>query len=513
MSRRLVLLGLSLVLLLLVSAGVAAPSTVRIDPLVLQDTTQGQVGHFLVLLKPQADRRAVARPDLARVERRRAAATALRQTAETTQRPVRAQLDSLGARYRAYWIVNAIAVEGSRAVLDALAARADVALIEPDQVFHVDVDVTVGEPRAAMGIEWNISKVGAPELWTRGITGEGVVYANADTGVNWDHPALVTHYRGSNGGTINHNYNWWDAVHEDLSGNGSNPCNPDGFVALPSSGSLAPCDDSGHGTHTMGIGVGDDGAGNQIGVAPGAKWIACRNMEQNYGRPSTYLECFQFFLAPTDLNGANPDESKSPDVIGNSYVCPAAEGCASATLEEAMNNLRAAGIFMAVSAGNDGPSCGTIQDPPAIYDSAITVGATDSSDAIPWFSSRGPSTVGSNQLLKPDLVAPGYVVRSSVPGVPPNEYGTKYGTSMASPHIAGAVALLWSAFPELRGDVDMTESILKQTAVPVSAPSYCDGAQVPNNTFGYGRVDIYRAFRKALDLLSPFEYYFPIIAK
>ncbi len=513
MSRRLVPLVLLPVLLLLVAPGAAAPATARIDPRVLQDTAQDQVGRFLVILRTQADRRAFPRPGVARVDRRRAAVNTLRQIAAATQRPVREQLDSLRAKYRDYWIVNLLSVEGTRATVDALAARSDVAAIESDRAFRVVLEETVGEPRAGAGVEWNIGKVGAPALWARGVNGEGMVYANADTGVDWDHPALVAHYRGSNGGATDHNYNWWDAVHEDLSGNGSNPCNPGGFVALPSSGSIAPCDDNGHGTHTMGTGIGDDGGVNQIGVAPGAKWIACRNMEQNWGRPSTYLECYQFFLEPTDLSGGNGDSSKSPDVIGNSYACPPSEGCAEDSLQQAMNNLRAAGIFMAVSAGNEGPGCGTIQYPPATYDSAITVGATDSSDAIPWFSSRGPSTIGSVQFLKPDLVAPGYVVRSSVPGVAPNDYGTKYGTSMASPHVAGAVALLWSAFPELRGDVDLTESILKQTAAPVTASTYCDGSQVPNNTFGYGRIDILAAYNRALDLFGPFEYYFPVIAK
>jgi serine protease AprX len=133
-----------------------------------------------------------------------------------------------------------------------------------------------------------------------------------------------------------HNYNWWDAIHSDLSGNGSNPC---GYSVA------APCDDHGHGTHTTGTGIGDDGAGNQIGVAPGARWIACRNMEEGWGSPSTYLECFDFFLAPWDLNQQNPDVNQRPDVVGNSYTCPPAEGCAANTLLAAMDNLRAAGIF------------------------------------------------------------------------------------------------------------------------------------------------------------------------
>jgi subtilisin family serine protease len=507
-------------LLLLVSPSAAAPQRARIDPRVVEDTADNQTGRFLVILKPQADRRIFARPGLARVDRRRAALNSLRQAAEGTQPPVRAELERLGAKYHAYWIVNLFAVEGTRAVVDALAARSDVAAIEPDRIFRVELEEAEGAPRAAMGIEWNIDKIGAPAVWAWGVTGQGVVYANADTGVMWSHPALFSHYRGWNGTTADHNYSWWDAVHEDLSGNGANPCNPGGFGHLANSGSLVACDDDGHGTHTTGIGVGDDGLGNQIGVAPGAKWIACRNMEEGIGRPSMYLECFQFFLAPTGLNGQNPDPSKSPDVVGNSYGCPigpppGGEDCIQDSLEQAMNNLRAAGIFMAVAAGNYGPSCSTIVDPPAIYDSAVTVGATDSNDNIMGFSSRGPSTVNSIPLRKPDLSAPGYIVRSSVP---PNYYldyyADMYGTSMAAPHVAGAVALLWSAFPPLRGDVDLTESILEQSAAPRTTSQLCsDDGQVPNNVYGYGRIDVYAAYQQALDQIYPIKYYFPQMSK
>jgi serine protease AprX len=520
LRRLLVLFATLFLLLLLASPSAAAPHRVRIDPRVLQDTMGDQTGRFLVLLKPQADRRNFARPELARGDRRRAAMNSLRQAADAAQPPVRAELERLGAKYHAYWIVNLFAVEGTRAVVDALAARSDVAEIEADRTFHVALESAENARHATTGIEWNIDRIGAPALWASGITGQGVVYANADTGVMWNHAALVSHYRGWNGATADHNYNWWDAVHEDLNG-GGNPCNPGGFVPFPSSGSSAPCDDYGHGTHTMGIGIGDDGLGNQIGVAPGAKWMACRNMEDGVGRPSMYLECFQFFLAPTNLNGGNPDPSKSPDVVGNSYGCPigpppSGEDCQQDSLELAMNNLRAAGIFMAVSAGNTGPSCSTIVDPPAIYDSAITVGATDYFDEIANFSSRGPSTVNSIQLRKPDLSAPGVSIRSSwQPDFYPfSNYAYESGTSMAAPHVAGAVALLWSALPPLRGNVDLTEAILEQSAMPRTTSQVClDGDLVPNSVYGYGRIDVFAAYQQALDQIYPIKYYFPQISK
>jgi hypothetical protein len=320
-------------------------------------------------------------------------------------------------------------------------------------------------------------------LWALGFTGQGIVYGDADSGVQWDHPALKRHYRGWNGSTADHNYNWWDAVHADINGDGTNPI---GF------NSRVPADDDKHGTHTMGNGVGDDGSGNQIGVAPGAQWICCRNMDQGVGRPSTYIECMQFMLAPTDLDGNNPDPDRGADTVGNSYGCPPEELCAPDTLHTMLANLRAAGVFMAVAAGNSGPNCATINDPPGLDAAAITIGATDNSDVIASFSSRGPITIDGSNRRKPDLVAPGVSVRSSVPG---NTYASLNGTSMAAPHVSGAVALLWSAFPHIRGNVDYTEAILEQSAVHLTSTQLCGTNNgVPNNVYGFGRIDLLAAY-------------------
>lgn len=466
------------------SAGGAARVS-KIDARVLEDTAGARTARFLVVLRHQAD---------TRTARGRLVVEAL-QRAAGAQRGAIAQLRALGVRFRPYWVVDAIAVEGSRRIVEAMAARRDVLRIESDRALPGDTGVSSAAAGArAAAVEWNIAKIGAPALWRLGVTGEGIVYANADTGVMWDHTALKPHYRGWNGSSATHDYNWWDAVHGDIDGDGANAC---GFSAK------VPCDDDysgmtgSHGTHVMGTGVGDDGAGNQIGVAPGAKWIACRNMDNGTGRPSSYLECLQFFLAPTDLNGANPDPSKRPHVIANSYSCPPFEGCAIGALQAAVDNVRAAGIFMAVSAGNEGrDGCGSVGYPPAPYDSSITVGATGPSDEIGDFSSRGPVLADGSGRPKPDLVAPGIGVRSAVR----SGYALKTGTSMASPHVAGAVALLWSAFPNLRGNVEKTEQLLEQTAVKLTTTDGCGGntsTQVPNNTFGNGRLDVLAAYRAA----------------
>src|SRR5207248_133943 len=336
-------------------------------------------------------------------------------------------------------------------------------------------------PNTPNTAEWGVQNVNAPAVWATGFTGQGMVIGEQDTGVRWTHVALKPKYRGWDGTTANHNYNWHDAIHSAL----NNPCGVS---------TLAPCDDSGHGTHTAGTTVGDDGAGNQIGVAPGAKWIGCRNIDQGNGTPARYTECFQFMMAPTDLNGNNPDPTLRAHVLNNSWGCPASEGCVTrAELETIINNTQAAGIFVEVSAGNSGPSCSSVTDAPAIYSASFSTGAIDISNVLASFSSRGPSTYYTPNLLKPNISAPGVNVRSTL-RTSDSGFGPMSGTSMAGPHVCGVVALLWSARPELVRDIATTKSILQNTANPsvtVSAQT-CGGTpstQIPNNSFGYGRVD------------------------
>ncbi len=247
--------------------------------------------------------------------------------------------------------------------------------------------------------------------------------------------------------------------------------------------------------------VGDDGGSNQIGMAPGAKWIGCRNMDVGVGTPATYAECYQWFVAPTDLAGQNPDPSKAPDVINNSWGCPPSEGCTDPNvLLTVVQNVRAAGIVTVHSAGNDGSSCSTVADPAAIYDESFSVGATSSNDTIASFSSRGPVTVDGSNRLKPDISAPGDSIRSSTRDG--GYQGGWSGTSMAGPHVAGLVALLLSANPGLAGDVDLIEGIIEQTAVPRTTTQGCGGdlpGQVPNNVYGWGRIDAVAALAYPLN--------------
>jgi subtilisin family serine protease len=229
-------------------------------------------------------------------------------------------------------------------------------------------------------------------------------------------------------------------------------------------------------------------------VAPAARWIGCRNMDRGDGRPATYLECFQWFMAPTDLAGNNPDPGRAPHIINNSWGCPPSEQCTSVdAMKQAVENLRNAGILVVVSAGNSGPACATIDTAPAPYAASFTVGATNSVDAIASFSSRGPGAGEDPFLVKPDVVAPGVSVRSSITG---NAYSSSSGTSMASPHVAGVAALLMSVNPDLKGNPAQVEALLRESARPFISTQSCGefpGSVVPNAVFGHGIVDAAQA--------------------
>lgn len=469
-------------------AGLVLPDArYKIDGGVLEELQNGKTPRALIVMSEQADL-AGADALTTKKEKGEFVFKALREVADRTQARVREQLDRRGVPYRAFYIANVIAVERlDVATANALAAEANVGRIvrDPEIKFSAP-SMGTSATQVKRGIEWNILKIGADKVWQAGIRGKGIVVATQDTGVDWTHPALKQKYRGYDGKTqtVDHNYNWWDAIHTT---GGGNPC---GY------NTIAPCDDYGHGTHTMGTLVGRSG-NNRIGVAPKAKWISCRNMDQGVGRPTTYMECFEFFLAPWDSNRNNPDPNRAPDIVSNSWGCPASEGCDPDSLQQATRALRKAGIFVTLSAGNDGSGCGSVNEPSGIYNAPTTVGATDSNDELASFSSRGPVRIDGSNRRKPDISAPGVNVRSSIPG---GGYEFSSGTSMASPHVAGAVALLWSAEPKLRGNIYAMEQLLFASAnrkVSVPGNQTCgrtNQKDIPNNLFGYGRLDVWKAY-------------------
>jgi len=455
----------------------------KIAPWVMEHTVNGQEAEFFVVLADQADLSPAASLST-KAEKGRFVFQTLQTKAQTTQGSILQWLRDRALEHRSYYIVNAILVKGTREVAEALAARTDVVRVEGNPLIHNDlpqpgpVEKVPSRPRVPTTIEPGINYTHAPQVWALGFTGQNIVIASADTGQRWTHNALKPHYRGWDGMVANHNYNWHDSIHDST----GNPCGND---------SPFPCDDFFHGTHTTGTAIGDDGMGNQIGMAPGAQWIGCRNMNQGDGTPARYMECMEFFLAPYPLN-CTPNEgdpTKAPDITINSWGCPASEGCSANTLQAAVEAQAAAGIQMVVAAGNSGSSCSTVSDPPSFYEASYTVGALNTgTDNIASFSSRGPVTADGSNRIKPDITAPGTGTRSATNSCD-SCYTTASGTSMATPHISGAMALLWSAIPGLKNQIIASRDALNDSAVFISS-TQCGTAGPPNNVYGWGRVDI-----------------------
>lgn len=430
---------------------------------------------LFVILKDQADVSQAA--DISDVqERREFVYQTLVRKADESQEELREILERWRIPYTPYYLVNALEVQGGPLVRWWLQTRPEV-----DRV--LDSPVLRPLPQAVPPVrgyeskpetpDWNLRLIGADRVWKLGIKGEGIVIGQSDSGVQGNHPELADSYRGKDGVQ---DYNWFD------------PWNRTTF----------PTDIGGHGTHTLGTVL-----GNSVGVAPDASWIGCVNLARNLGNPALYLDCWQFMLAPFPQKG-DPFRDGKPSlgaqILNNSWGCPVVEGCDAEVYLSAVQALRAAGVFVVVSAGNAGYSgCGSVKDPPAVYDEVYSVGAVDRDGQLAEFSSLGPVEVDGSNRIKPDIVAPGAGVLSAYPN---SSYEIASGTSMAGPHVAGVVALMWAANPDLIGEVNLTEQILNETAQPYRGflPECVEASGEERNAVGYGIVDAYAAVQKALEL-------------
>jgi subtilisin family serine protease len=389
--------------------------------------------------------------------------------AKSSQSNLISFLRSKNISHRSFWAVNTIRVTADATTIAQIGERSDVARIVEDQRFSLPPVSPGNAIQAIESVEWNIDQIRASEAWSSfGVRGEGIVVASIDTGAQYNHPALLAHYRGTNGdGSVDHNYNWYDPA------------------SICGGAGSEPCDNVGHGTHTMGTIVGDDGGDNQIGVAPGAKWITAKGCEDSGCSYESLLAAGQWMLAPTDANGDNPRPDLRPHIVSNSW----GGGSGDEIFHEMVNAWVAAGIFPAFANGNSGDYCGS-SNSPGDYPESYAVGAYDEKDNIAYFSSRGPSVF---DVTKPNISAPGVNVRSAVPG---DAYEAYDGTSMATPHVAGAVALLWSAAPALSGDIAATREILDASAHDHDDAT-CGGDADNNNVWGEGSLDVVDALSLA----------------
>ena len=463
---------LCVVFALLAPPAQAAPASVTtravIDP-VLQarmataaaDTKIGAI----VVLREQAgpaDVHGSSRP-----ERLRSAEAALRTAAAQGQRNVLNYLDKQQAAGQVsdvvpLWIENAVSLNATAEVIDTLAQRADVAAIRPDRRLPAPETAPLrtrasGGQLAALAsapVEPNVAMVNAPALWDLGYRGQGVVVASMDTGVDAAHADLAGSWRGGTN-------SWYDPY-------GQHP--------------TTPTDVNGHGSQTTGVIVGGEAGGTAIGVAPQAQWIGVKIFNDSGTATSTAIHLGYQWLLDPDHNPATPD---APNVVNNSWTMQPS-GCA-LDFQPDLRMLRAVGILPIFAAGNYGPTGSSVPSP-ANNPEAVAVGGTTDSDALDPQSSVGPSACTG--ATSPAMTAPDTGIHTTDLF---GGYVDDTGTSVAAPHVTGAVALLLSALPSLKTSADAQQSVLQAGAHDLGPPGL-------DNAFGYGRLDVLAAYQAAANL-------------
>ncbi len=425
---------------------------------------------FFVILKDQADL-SMINPDLPWQDRRAEVYGELVEHASLDQQRLRAVLDRLGIQYKPYYLVNALEVQSGPILRAWLNTRPEVDRILDSPILRPlpePMEPEAGTLATPKGVPWNVSLTQADRVWNDfHVDGNGILVGISDSDVEGWHPEIK----------------------ESMAGNGLNWLDP-------WYGSPVPTDISGHGTAVTSVIL-----GKTTGIAPGAEWMGCVNLARNLGNPAYYVECMQFLLAPYP-QGGDPFTDGNPalgaQVVNYSWSCPIVEGCDPDALLPAAAALRAAGIFQAAAVGNMGTGyCGTAGDPPAIYSQVFSVGSINSDENMSDFSSVGPVLVDGSLRIKPDLLAPGEAV---IAANAVSSYESVSGTSFASPHVAGVVALMWSANPAMIGNVELTEDLLRQSADAYTGPSVdCSNIQnYDSSGIRYGILNAYEAVRLAL---------------
>lgn len=395
--------------------------------------------------------------------------TGLQDVADRTQEPILTVLENgknakLVKSYKSFWITNAFAVEASPAFIEVLNKQPEIGSLYLDYPVELIEPVAASGPLSAAGkgIENGIMVSRAPELWALGIDGTGALACDQDTGADGSHPAFADRWRGLDAG-VDPSAAWFDPLENET---------------FPTES-----DWNEHGTHTLGTILGDDGAANQIGMAPGAKWIGAKTIDTGGDIFSDAVAAFEWMADPDGDPGTTDDV---PDVCNNSWgLSQSYYGSCRTDFNLAVDAAEAAGVVVIFSAGNEGPSSQSLRSPGnriAGDYNTFAIGALEQDGTtIADFSSRGPSDC-DGATIKPEISAIGVDVRSAMPG---GGYQLMSGTSMSGPHVSGAVVLLRSAFPEATPD---------EIKMALYFTAHDLGAAGEDNIFGMGNMDVYDAY-------------------
>jgi hypothetical protein len=387
---------------------------------------------------------------------------ALQSVAESSQKNVKDMLTSFGIPFKSFWISNTIIVKDiDEKILKLLHQCEDVDSIEKLEPIFLppkeELSIETENPESQL--EWNVEYISSQKAYENGYYGQGVLVGVLDSGVNHQHVDLKDKYRGKDG---SHDYNWFDTT---------STCRD------------VPCDDNGHGSHVTGTILGSNPT-RQVGVAPNATFIACKGfLSDGRATDDMILGCLEWMLAPTTTSGANPDPSKRPHIINNSWGSLNKHSYYDSVIE----SLLAAGVTLVFSSGNEGPSCQTVGWPGA-HSEVITVGALGYKElTIAYFSSCG--SVPDETFVKPEVVAPGTQI-TSCSHISNTGYSTMQGTSMATPAVTGVIALVWGMRPDLMGSHAKTKEYLLQLTQPIESIGCSSTSNYPNNIYGYGMVNV-----------------------
>lgn len=385
---------------------------------------------------------------------REATLRAFQQNAQAAQAAFLQEVGGLVAArstVKTFWVANAVALTVSPDQVAKIAARSDVREVQLNETIQLEVPHAAEIPKREKEIlagrapeadtaqfTYGLIKVGVPELrQVYGLNGEGVTVGILDTGFDAEHPDLK--------GKL---LLWKD------------------FTEDPKP---TPYDDHGHGTHCAGTIGGSDTSGMSIGVAPKVKFVAAKVFTGSGGATTEGLLGAMEWVVDPD---GNPSTNDMPAVCSNSW----GGGPGRTVFLEATKKWVALGMFPNFAAGNSGPGAGSVGTPGGFVE-AFAVGATDEDDAIASFSSRGPATWDGVQTTKPEVSAPGVDVTSAKPG---GGYQAMSGTSMATPHVSGILALMYQANPGMT--IAQARDLLESTSVDL-------GDSGRDNSFGAGRTN------------------------